>query len=193
MVHLHCAERGISPNRPTDDIDTVLDIRAHPTMLETFTSTRHTLGFRTAGVSPHGHHTRGPATGHRSMSSSPTTSVHGPPGAPGHRRHHRAVPGRQQALHRTEWVDVHVSGRSGTLPRPTLLGTLIAKAAAVKIPGRRTRRHLDDTSTTARYSSASPAARTSHSTTSPSVTEPGSPPPLRGKSCPRKSQCLSIG
>jgi hypothetical protein len=27
MVHLHCWERDASPNRPIDDIDTVLDIR----------------------------------------------------------------------------------------------------------------------------------------------------------------------
>jgi hypothetical protein len=28
LVHLHCAERGASPTRPTNDIDTVVDIRA---------------------------------------------------------------------------------------------------------------------------------------------------------------------
>jgi hypothetical protein len=36
LVHLHCAERGSSPERPTDDIDTVVDVRAAPDMLATF-------------------------------------------------------------------------------------------------------------------------------------------------------------
>ena len=37
LVHLHCAERGVSPTRPTNDVDTVVNIRASPTMLVTFT------------------------------------------------------------------------------------------------------------------------------------------------------------
>ena len=27
LVHLHCAERGASPTRPTNDVDTVVDLR----------------------------------------------------------------------------------------------------------------------------------------------------------------------
>lgn len=30
LVHLWCAERGVDFARPTDDIDTVLDVRARP-------------------------------------------------------------------------------------------------------------------------------------------------------------------
>ena len=30
LVHLHCAERGASPARPTNDIDTVVDIPGLP-------------------------------------------------------------------------------------------------------------------------------------------------------------------
>lgn len=30
MVNLHCAERGGVPPRPTDDADTVVDVRAQP-------------------------------------------------------------------------------------------------------------------------------------------------------------------
>ncbi len=37
LVHLHCAERGQFPVRPTNDADTVIDVRADPTMLATFT------------------------------------------------------------------------------------------------------------------------------------------------------------
>src|SRR5690625_2167104 len=36
MVHLHCAERGTVPARPTDDADTVLDVRAEPKVLYEF-------------------------------------------------------------------------------------------------------------------------------------------------------------
>lgn len=37
LVHLHCAERGHRPIRPTNDADTVIDVRAEPEMLATFT------------------------------------------------------------------------------------------------------------------------------------------------------------
>ena len=35
LVHLHCAQRGQFPVRPTNDADTVIDVRADPTMLAT--------------------------------------------------------------------------------------------------------------------------------------------------------------
>ena len=36
MVQLWCWERGNEPNRPTDDGDAVLDIRAHPKIMKQF-------------------------------------------------------------------------------------------------------------------------------------------------------------
>jgi hypothetical protein len=54
VVHLHCAERGQFPVRPTNDADTVIDVRADPTMLATFTETLTDLGFRSAGISAEG-------------------------------------------------------------------------------------------------------------------------------------------
>ena len=45
LVHLHCAERGVSPTRPTNDVDTVVNIRASPTMLVTFTGALRDMGF----------------------------------------------------------------------------------------------------------------------------------------------------
>lgn len=45
LVHLHCAERGESPTRPTNDVDTVVDIRASPTILATFTGALQDMGF----------------------------------------------------------------------------------------------------------------------------------------------------
>src|SRR5215472_2771303 len=54
LVHLHCAERGHFPVRPTNDADTVIDVRADPTILHTFTTVLIDLGFSSAGVTPEG-------------------------------------------------------------------------------------------------------------------------------------------
>lgn len=54
LVHVHCAERGASPVRPTNDADAVIDVRADPTILHTFTRTLTDVGFESAGVSPEG-------------------------------------------------------------------------------------------------------------------------------------------
>jgi hypothetical protein len=58
MVHLHCAERGAAPRRPTDDVDTVLDVRAEPHVLHGVTAALYGLGFRPAGVTWTGHQHR---------------------------------------------------------------------------------------------------------------------------------------
>ena len=54
LVHLHCAERGQFPVRPTSDADTVIDVRADPTILHTFTKTLEDLEFKSAGISAEG-------------------------------------------------------------------------------------------------------------------------------------------
>lgn len=54
LVHLHCAERGQFPVRPTNDADTVLDVRANPSVLREFTRALLGLGFTSAGVSAEG-------------------------------------------------------------------------------------------------------------------------------------------
>lgn len=58
MVHLHCAERGVSPTRPTNDVDAVVDVRADPGALVRFTATLQEIGFESAGVSPQGYQHR---------------------------------------------------------------------------------------------------------------------------------------
>lgn len=45
MVHLWCAERGWPQPRPTDDADAVVDVRADPNALTTFTGALLELGF----------------------------------------------------------------------------------------------------------------------------------------------------
>ncbi len=58
MVHLHCIERGVAPTRPTDDVDAVLDVRAEPGALHSFTTALVELGFASTGESWEGHQHR---------------------------------------------------------------------------------------------------------------------------------------
>ena len=130
LVHLHCAERGASPTRPTNDVDTVVDIRASPTILTTFTGALMDLGF-TADIS-------GAGIQHRWRRDHAQIDVLIPEGV-GQRAAARAgaagaptiaSPGTTQALHRSEPVTILTAGRTGSVPRPNLVGALIAKAAA---------------------------------------------------------------
>lgn len=146
LVHLHCAERGEIPVRPTNDADTVIDVRADPTTLHTFTKTLVALGFTSAGISAEGRQhrwTRGDASidvllpegiGER---ASERQGVTGSPTLP--------TEGGTQALRRTEVVAVSVDGREGFVRRPNLVGALVVKAAAHSNPNDRdVRRHRRD-------------------------------------------------
>jgi len=131
MVHLWCAERGASPARPTDDLDTVLDVRGQPGVLMTFTTALERLGFTPAGTSPNGHQ-------HRWVRGGAQIDVLIPRGVGERAAQRRGVrggttlqtPGAQQAIDRTQDVQVSLEGRTGTVRRPNLLGALVAKAAA---------------------------------------------------------------
>lgn len=46
LVQLHCMERNRTPNRATNDVDTVLDIVSNSDILLSFTSTLKDLGFK---------------------------------------------------------------------------------------------------------------------------------------------------
>lgn len=118
MVHLHCWERGAFPNRPTDDVDTVLDIRAHPQMLRTFTEALSSVGFRSSGESWEGHQ-------HRWVRDQAQIDV--------------LIPSSlgDRARRRT--------GVTGVVYRPSLLGALLMKSAAYSVTQDRYReRHLID-------------------------------------------------
>jgi len=146
MVQLHCIERGEAPVRPTDDVDTVLDVRAEPGVLHTFTSALADVGFVSAGESWQGHqhrwrrgegaidvliprHLGERAAGRRGASGGTTIET----------------PGAQQALDRSEGVEISLDGRTGAVRRPSLLGALVVKAAAHSVVQDRARaRHLLD-------------------------------------------------
>jgi len=130
LVHLHCAERGASPTRPTNDIDTVVDIRASQMILATFTGVLKDMGF-TPETSAEG-------IQHRWRRDKAQIDVLIPEGV-GERAAARAgaggartirAPGTTQALKRSEPVTVLVDGRVGTVLRPNLVGALVGKAAA---------------------------------------------------------------
>lgn len=130
LVHLHCAERGVFPIRPTDDVDAVVDIRTSTSMLEEFTGVLVTMGFRPD--------TSGEGLQHRWRRDLAQIDVLIPEGI-GERARQRpgaggastvSAPGTTQALNRTEAVAVLVGGRAGTVLRPNLIGALVGKAAA---------------------------------------------------------------
>lgn len=136
LVHLHCAERGQFPVRPTNDADTVIDVRADPTMLATFTGVLTDLGFESAGISAEG-------LQHRWVRGDASIDVLLPDGI-GERASFRqgvtgspTVPtaGGTQSLQRSETVRVAVTGREGCVRRPNLVGALVGKAAALSNAG----------------------------------------------------------
>ena len=146
LVHLHCAERGEFPVRPTNDVDTVIDVRADPMILHTFTKTLEDLGFKSDGISGEGRQ-------HRWKRGDASIDVLLPEGV-GERASERqgvtgsptlTTEGGAQALRRSETVAVTVNGHEGFVRRPSLVGALVVKAAAHTNPGDRDlRRHRHD-------------------------------------------------
>lgn len=132
--------------RPTNDADTVIDVRADPTILHRFTKVLTHLGFESAGITAEGRQhrwQRGDASidvllpegiGER---ASLREGVTGSPTLP--------TEGGTQALQRSEVVPVTVDGREGIVRRPNLVGALVVKAAAHGNPGDHDpRRHRRD-------------------------------------------------
>jgi len=146
MVHLHCAERDAAPSRPTDDLDTVLDVRAEPNALLTFTTALSEMGFAPEGETWNGHH-------HRWVRGAAAIDVLIPRNLGARAARRKGIsggtavetPGAQQALDRTQDVAVTLSDRHGVVRRPNLLGALVAKAAAHTVTLDRARqRHRAD-------------------------------------------------
>lgn len=142
IVHLHCAERGACPVRPTDDADALLDAKAHPSILEDFTA-----GLVESGFTPI---TTGSGYQHRWRKGDAQIDVL-ISNKLGERKSYRTVtgtptvgtPGAALVLNRSEDLDIAVAGRVGRLRRPTLIGSLIAKAAAHTVGDGRDRHRQD--------------------------------------------------
>lgn len=130
MVHLHCAERGAFPMRPTEDVDAVVDVRANQDLLARFTSELAGLGFvpETTGEGLQHRWRRGDAQIDVLIPEGVGDWAAARVGAGGART--LSAPGSSQALQRTEAVRVDVEGRVGTVLRPNLVAALVGKAAA---------------------------------------------------------------
>ena len=150
MVQLWCWERGSEPNRPTDDGDAVLDIRARPRIMKEFTKALVDSGFEPDGESWQGHQ-------HRWTDGTGQIDILLPEGI-GARADRKGVrggttletPGAQNVLDRAEALPVSLADDVATVLRPNLQGALLAKSFAYGVmndPFRR--RHLEDLSTLA--------------------------------------------
>lgn len=130
LVHLHCAERGYSPTRPTDDADAVVDARI-PLILGQVTDSLKDLNFDPGTPSVDGIQHRwkkGDASIDVLVADGLNERTASRPSASGFRT--VAAPGGTQALHRSETVTVQIGVRVGTIPRPNLVGAMILKAKA---------------------------------------------------------------
>lgn len=145
LVHLWCAERGADFARPTDDIDTVLDVRARPQALWDVTAALHGRGFTaiTSGENLQHRWVRGKAIVDVLIPRHLGSRASGRRGVLGGRT--IESPGAQKVLNRTEQVTVRVGSRESTILRPSLVGAIIGKAAAYTVMLDRNRdRHLGD-------------------------------------------------
>lgn len=148
LVQLWCWERGIEPNRPTDDGDAVLDIRARPRIMTEFTQALVDVGFEPAGETWDGHQ-------HRWTNGLGQIDILLPEGI-GARARRRGIrggttletPGAQNVLDRAESRAVSLGGESAAVMRPSLQGALLAKAFAYSVMNDTLRRrHLEDLAT----------------------------------------------
>ena len=133
MVMLHAAEHAAAPLRVSRDIDVVVNARVLTGAIRGFVAGIESRGFRLVGASPD-------SVAHRYIRAGTSIDVLAPEGlgpradltttSPG-----RTIqtPGGTQALARTELVPVEHAGSQALLPRPSLLGAIIIKAAATAV------------------------------------------------------------
>lgn len=145
MTILHCLEHGATPPRATDDGDVVVGVWTRRSALNVTTAYLLRQGFVEEKTSDGlGYRYRKGAhaaidvllpEGLRRQRIQPRTATS--------RRGFSAV-GSNQALTRAEKVRVSVSGRSGIIRRPTLQGSIVAKASAFVADSRDAERHVED-------------------------------------------------
>ena len=131
MVLLHALEHEVEPTRFSTDIDVVVNARVVTGGIRRFVATLESLGFSLAGETPDG-------VAHRFQRARASIDVLAPDGlgsradlttTPPSRT--LQVPGGTQALERTELLPVRFADQQGLIPRPSLLGAIVCKAAAV--------------------------------------------------------------
>ena len=138
MVLLHALEHNVEPSRVSTDIDVVVNARVVAggiSGIRSFVESLESLGFTLAGASPDN-------IAHRYQRDGASIDVLAPEGLgsranltttrPGRTLE---VPGGTQALDRTELLPVQFNELHGFVPRPSLLGAIVCKAAAVPVAG----------------------------------------------------------
>ncbi|MXZ29699.1 MAG: hypothetical protein F4236_05675 [Acidimicrobiia bacterium] len=133
MVLLHALEHKSEPTRFSTDLDILVNARVVAGAVGAFVDLIEARGFTPAGGSPDG-------VTHRYARGQTVIDVLAPEGLgpradltttpPGRTIQ---VPGGTQALARTELLPVECSGSHGHIPRPSLLGAIICKAAAIPV------------------------------------------------------------
>ena len=147
MVLLHAVEHGRVPPQISQDGDLIADVRSEQGAITAVVNLLTGMGFELDGASPEGLAHRYVRPAHpRSVAidvlapeglGAKTNLTTSRPGRT------IQVPGGTQALERSERVEVHHENRRALVPRTSLLGAVVGKAAACVLPGNNTR-HLRD-------------------------------------------------
>ncbi len=133
MVYLHALEHGETPPRVSTDLDVLVNARVVSGGTAEFVADLVARGFEMDGASPEG-------IAHRYRRDGVSIDVLAPEGlgprtdlttTPPNRT--ISVPAGTQALTRTQLLPVRTGAREGMVPRPSLLGAVIVKAAAVDV------------------------------------------------------------
>jgi hypothetical protein len=150
MVLLHALEHGRVPPQISQDGDVVADVRADPRGLAALAATLENSGFNLAGISTDGIAHRYKRRSVHDDTRPVVIDILAPDGLgertdltttpPGRTVQ---VPGGTQALNRTELCRVEHESRAGHVPRPTLVGAIIGKAAACGLGGNTDRHYRD--------------------------------------------------
>ncbi|MEU9856970.1 hypothetical protein [Streptomyces sp. NPDC047974] len=149
MVLLHGLEHGRIPPAASADLDVLADVQSDQRSLRRLVDALERLGFAPAGMSPQGNllhrYHRGEEPGRLVVdllapdNLGPRVDLTTTP--PGRTLE---VPGGRQAAQRTQEVPVRLGPRTGRIRRPSLLGAIVAKAAAVSIKTAPPDRHYRD-------------------------------------------------
>ena len=133
MVFLHALEHGESPPRLSTDLDVLVNARVVSGGISGFVAALEARGFDLEGATPDG-------IAHRYRRDDVRVDVLAPEGLGLHADLTTTPPGRTlevpggtQALNRTELLRVRSAKSEGLVPRPSLLGAVIGKSAAVSV------------------------------------------------------------
>jgi hypothetical protein len=133
MVFLHGLEHGVTAPRVSTDLDILVNARVMSGAVAKFAAAVEAHGFVLDGISPD-------EIAHRYRRGDVSIDILAPDGLgartdltttpPGRTVQ---VPGGTQALDRTELLPVSTTEPTGSVPRPSLLGAVVAKAVAVGV------------------------------------------------------------